>query len=234
MHIIRLIGNIFWSIFAITLSLIVLVLCLFNHHFSLKMARIFWSPMILLFSNVRLKVEGIEHVDFSKPHIFVANHQSFIDIPCIFNALPINLYFVGKNELKKMPFIGWYMAAMKMIFIDRSNKRKAIESLNKAGDLIHNGKNVIMFPEGTRSKDGEIAAFKKGTFLLAEKAKVEIVPIYLHNAGKVWSSNSWKINGGEIILKIGKPISVETLTEKNVIEFANYTRQQVVKLKEGM
>ena len=233
MHILRLIGVVFWSIFAITLSLIVLVIFLFNHHFSLKMARVFWSPMILFFSNVRLKVEGLENVNFSKPHIFVANHQSFIDIPCIFNALPINLYFVGKNELKKMPFIGWYMAAMKMIFIDRSDKRKAIESLSEAGNLIHNGKSVIMFPEGTRSKDGEIASFKRGTFLLAEKAQVQIVPMYLHNAGKVWSSNSWKIHGGEIVLKIGKPISIENLTEKNVLQFANDTREEVLKLKEA-
>lgn len=234
MYIIRLIGNILWSIISITLSLVILILFLFNHQFSLKMARIFWSPVILFFSGIRLKVEGLENVDFSKPHIFVSNHQSLMDIPCIFNALPINLYFVAKKEIKRVPLIGLYMAAMRMIFIDRSNKRKAITSLTKAGDLIHKGKNVIIFPEGTRSLDGEIAIFKKGAFLLAEKAKVEIVPIYLHNTRKVWSSDSWRINAGEVVLKIGKPISVENLTEKNVLEFANNTREQVVKLKEEM
>ncbi len=195
------------------------------------MARTFWSPVILYFGGVKLKVEGLENVDFSKPHIFVANHQSFIDIPCIFNALPINLYFVGKNELKKMPFIGWYMAGMRMIFIDRSNRKKSAESLANAGKLIHDGKNVIMFPEGTRSENGELGTFKKGTFVLAANAKVDIVPMYLDNAHLVWPAKTWKIKGGKITLKVGKPISTKELTEKNALNFANVTREEVLRLK---
>ncbi|MCP4521095.1 MAG: 1-acyl-sn-glycerol-3-phosphate acyltransferase [Cytophagales bacterium] len=195
------------------------------------MARTFWSPVILFFSGVEFEIKGLDRVDFSKPHVFVANHQSFIDIVCIFKAIPVNLYFVAKKELKRMPFVGWYLAAMKMIFIDRSNRIKSAESLKKASMLIRNGKNVIIFPEGTRSVDGEIGMFRKGAFLMAKEAEVSVVPMYLEGPKDVWEANTWKIRKGKIRLVIGEPISHTDFSKDEIVSFANTTREKVLALK---
>lgn len=182
-------------------------------------AHSWWSPGVLWLAGVKLKVEGLEKVDFSKPYVFVSNHQSFMDIACVIAALPTRLHFVAKQELKKFPFIGQYMVAMGMIFIDRKNINKAVESLQKAGKLVKAGKSVIAFPEGTRTKDGTIGVFKKGPFLLAAEAGVQIIPIRIEGARKVWPAERVYLTPGEITVTIGKPIDTLGVDKKNVGDF---------------
>ncbi|MEQ8471001.1 MAG: lysophospholipid acyltransferase family protein [Marinoscillum sp.] len=141
------------------------------------MARSMWAPGILWICGIRMRVTGGQQLSKQDSYVFVANHQSYLDIPVLFRAITVNLYFVAKKELKKIPFLGWYMMATGMIFIDRTNRAKSVESLKRAAKLIAKGKSVIMFPEGTRSKDGFLADFKKGPFMLASQAGVDVVPV---------------------------------------------------------
>ena len=152
-----------WSILCITTSLIVLVLT-FSRKMPLIMARTIWSPVILWLAKAKTQVTGLEHIDKDKTYIVVANHLSYLDIPTLFRILPLNLHFIGKHQLKKAPFIGWYMQATGMIFINRENKRAASKSLDEAALLIKNGKTVLIFPEGTVSEDNLIKKFKKAAF----------------------------------------------------------------------
>lgn len=105
-----------------------------------------------------------------------------------------------------MPVVGWFIWAAGMIFIDRSNREKAYQSLTKAGKLVRGGKDVITFPEGTRSKTGELRQFRKGSFHLAREAGVPVVPVRVVATNKVWPVGSYNFRGGAIEVYIGKPL----------------------------
>ncbi len=206
-------------------SSILLMLVTFNRRLPVAMARNQWAPGILWICGVKLKVTGLENLDTSQPYVFVANHQSYLDIPFLFNAIPINLYFIAKKEIKWIPFIGWYMMATGMIFIDRSNRIKSIASLNKSAKLVHDGKSVLLFPEGTRSRDGYLADFKKGPFKLAEKAQVPVVPVGIMEDGHSFELN--KMKSTKVVVNVGSP------SEKNGLEhpvWINQVHDEVAKL----
>ncbi len=204
--ILRIIFLLLWSGVIIFSSLVVMVLT-FNRKIPVIMARTVWSPGIVWGAGIRnFKVRGLENIDKDKSHIFVSNHQSLLDIPSIIHTVPVNFYFIVKKEIKKTPLLGWYVSATGMIFIDRKNKKKAIESLHRAGKLITNGKSVLAFPEGTRSEDGKLIAFKKGLFMLAIQHGIEVVPIAVDGTHRVLPSNSWKFTPQQVKVSVGKPI----------------------------
>jgi len=213
----------------ITSALIVMLLT-FDRRIALRMARTMHGPGILWGSGIKLKVEGKNNFPHDQPFIFASNHQSHLDIPCLFTSIPVNLHFIAKKELKWVPFIGWFLSATGMIFIDRSNKMRAIESLDKAGHLIRGGKNVIVFPEGTRQNANEIGVFKKGSFMLSMKSNVPIVPVSITGTAKVLASGSWKFHPQEVIVSIGKPISPE-LYKDNASGFIEAVRNAVAEMQ---
>lgn len=183
------------------------------------MARTMWAPVILWVCGVKLKVSGLENVNVDHSYVLVSNHQSFLDIPVLFRALIINLYFVAKKELKKIPFLGWYMMATGMIFIDRSNRNKSIASLQRAAKLIQKGKSVIMFPEGTRSKDGYLADFKKGPFMLARQADVEVLPVGISEPDGHFKVSAFRRITIEV--NVGKPVGANSLEVSELIQTAH-------------
>lgn len=205
----------FWSVFAITLSLFLRAIT-GKRELPLTMARTFWSPMILFFSGAEVTVKGGENLDISKSYIFLSNHQSFLDIPILFRSIPINLHFMGKSELKKMPFIGWFMKSVGMVFVNRKDRAESIKSLQEAGHMIRNGKSLMIFPEGTRSKDDKIGEFKRGSFFIAKEAEVPIVPVYVRNARLVWPVSSFKFKSGPVEIIIGKPVEPLYFKDKSV------------------
>lgn len=201
----------FWTVVCIS-SAFVATLFTFSREIALVMARKMYSPPLIWVTQTDFQVEPLPDIDWSKPHIYVMNHTSMMDIVCAFAAIPANLRFVAKASLKWVPFLGWYMWMTKMVFIDRSNRRKAVMSLREAGERIREGANIIVFPEGTRSRDGEIQPFKKGPFVLALEAGVPIVPIAIEGGQKVLPSDGFRIRPGVIRMKVGQPI--ETANRK--------------------
>jgi len=223
----RLTGMIIWSILCITTSILVRI-CTFSTRLGVAMARTVWAPVILWLAGIKLTVKALEHIPAGKQsYIVVANHQSVIDIPILFYVLPFNVYFVAKKEIAKVPFIGWYMYMMGMIFIDRGSREKALLSMINAGRLIREGKSVMTFPEGTRSLDEKIGVFKAGTFVMAEKAGVEILPVKITGAGKIWPSGSFTIKGGPVTVSIGAPISTAELNDKTRAAFIEEVKGRV-------
>jgi 1-acyl-sn-glycerol-3-phosphate acyltransferase len=227
---IRLTGMIIWSILCITSSIIVRILT-FSTRYGVAMARTVWAPVILWMAGIKLTIKGLENIPAGKhSYIVVANHQSVIDIPILFYVLPFNVYFVAKKEIAKVPFIGWYMYMMGMIFIDRGSRDKALQSMINAGSLIRAGKSVMTFPEGTRSLDEKMGVFKAGTFIMAEKAQVDILPIKITGAGKIWPSGGFTIKGGPVIVSIGTPISTVGLNDKTRPVFIEEVKGRVENL----
>jgi 1-acyl-sn-glycerol-3-phosphate acyltransferase len=136
----------------------------------------------------------------------VSNHQSTLDIPAMFIAVPVNFRYVAKKQLKYVPVLGWYLWIGGHIFVDRGNRRSAIASLELAAQKIRNGRSIVMYPEGTRSADGRILPFKKGPFALALQAGVAVCPVTIEGTARIMPKNRWAITPGEVKIKIGAPI----------------------------
>ena len=189
-----------------------------------------WGPALLAIAAVRLKVHHQEPISSDRPAIYVANHLSHYDIPAVFTAIPVALHFIAKKELKKVPFLGWAMSAVGMIFIDRKDKERAIASMNKAGRLIRDGKNVISFPEGTRSSDGELQQFKKGVFVMAQKTGVDVIPVGIRGSEKVLPRGKTMLRSHPISIRTGTRISSAWIEEHSLQEFMERTRREVHEL----
>ncbi|OIQ36775.1 MAG: hypothetical protein BM555_02050 [Crocinitomix sp. MedPE-SWsnd] len=176
-------------------------------------------------------MSGKEHLEKGQHYLIIANHTSYSDIPALFRAVPFNLHYVAKAELKKVPFLGWYMKKSGMIFIDRQNKQRSKASIDEAGDLVKQGKSVVIFPEGTTSDTGEIAPFKKGGMHLAMASESVILPIRIKGSKKVWPSTSnFKLRGGKIEVIIDKPIPFEEYKDADLDVFLPNLRQQIIDL----
>ena len=171
----------------------------------LKLARL-WSRILLWTAGVRLTVRLRAPLDPRQPYVFVANHLSTVDIWALFIALPVNIRFIAKKQLGQIPIFGWAMAAGRFIFIDRQNPAAARRSIERAAERIRSGSSVAVFPEGTRSRDGLLAPFKKGGFHLAMSAGVPVVPIAITGAGHVMPPGHLLVRPGPVLIDVGEPI----------------------------
>ena len=195
------------------------------------MARTIWAPGILAISVAPVEVLGRERVDFSRPHILVANHRSQLDICALFVAAPVPLHFIVKEELRKVPFLGWYIAAMGMIFVDRMARGRAYESVRRAADLIREGRSVVSFPEGTRSRDDSVKPFKPGVFVAAIEAGVPVVPVAILGTGAVLPPGGFRGRRGRIQVIFGDPVPTQGLTQEDRGRLAKELRTRVIELQ---
>jgi 1-acyl-sn-glycerol-3-phosphate acyltransferase len=171
-----------------------------------------WAKILLSLSNTRVEVIGAENVLIGKPQIFMANHQSDFDILIALGFVPGQFRWIAKKELFSIPLFRTAMRNAGYIEIDRQQHDKAMKSLDMAAQKIREGKSVMTFPEGTRSKDGKIKPFKQGMFHLAIKSGVPIIPITIIGAGNIMPKRSLRINPGKITMIIDKPIDVAGYT----------------------
>jgi 1-acyl-sn-glycerol-3-phosphate acyltransferase len=166
-----------------------------------------WMAFNLWASRVRVKVKGAENLDPSRQYVFMSNHRSAADIIALGIALwDYQLRFVAKKELLKVPVFGWGLRALGNIIIDRSNQVQAVRSYAVAGQRIRRGISVMVFPEGTRGEGDELLPFKKGGFVLAIESGTPIAPMIVVNTDAILPKKSWKIESGEVEVRIGKPI----------------------------
>ena len=187
-----------------------------------------WTNSILFSAGVKLQIEGLEKIDKSKSYIFIGNHQSHFDVFSIFTAIPLTVRFMAKKELFNIPIFGWALYTSGTIRIDRSNRSKAISSMNNALDRIRKGVSVVVFPEGTRSEDGIIREFKKGGFVLAIKGEIPIVPISISGSRFILRKHSNKIHPGKIKIVFGDPIYMKDIGYQERENLSNYVRDIIV------
>jgi len=192
-----------------------------------KVARI-WATILLKITNVQVSVLGTEHISTERPQIFMSNHQSDFDIFIVLAYLPVQFRWLAKKELFQIPVFGKAMKKAGYIEIDRQNHERAMQNLAEASRKIREGKSVMSFPEGTRSVDGTIKAFKKGMFHLALEAGVPIVPITIIGASEIMPKRSLKINPGKITMIIDRPIDVTAYSEDSRSELAERVRSVII------
>ncbi len=168
-----------------------------------------WSRDNLWLSRARVEIEGLENIDPSRPQLLVANHSGLHDILSLAACLPIQFRWVAKRSLFRVPFMGWHMRRSGYIPIDRENPREAAKSIMAAADIIRGGINAIAFPEGTRSRNGDLGKFHSGAFALALRTGAPLVPVTLDGSCRVIVPKSLQVNPGTIIrIRIDRPIDL--------------------------
>ena len=178
-----------------------------------KIAR-FWGKSILVGSRIKVSVKGLSNIDLAGPYIYMPNHQSNFDIPVLLGHLPVQFRWLAKMELFKIPILGRAMRKAGYISIDRYDRESAFKSLDVAAKKIKSGISVLIFPEGTRSRDGKIRPFKKGGFVLAIDSGVPIVPIVIKGTFAIMNKGKFRVNSGHVSMIVHKPIDTAAYTRE--------------------
>ena len=229
LNVLQAVGTIVWGIFWISLALLATTLTR-RRTAALWLARHVWAPGQVAMACARLEVSGRERVETDRPYYLVANHQSWIDIPSLFAAVPGPLHFLAKKELSRVPFLGWYIEAMGMVFVDRGDRRRASRSVEQARQLIAAGSRLVSFPEGTRSEPGRLAPFRSGGFGAAIDAGVDVLPIAIHGAGRVLPRDGFAVRPGTIQVRFGTPIPIAGYAHRDRARLARRAEEAVAEL----
>jgi len=168
-----------------------------------------------------VRVKGRENIDKNQSYIIAANHQSQYDIFLLYGWLGIDFKWVMKQELRKVPFIGISCEKIGHIFINRSDRKAAVASINAAKKKIVNGTSVIFFPEGTRSRTGKLGNFKKGAFKMAVDLELPILPVSIIGTRDILPPDTADIFPGNVTMIIHKPVSVKGYSENNLQELSD-------------
>jgi len=184
--------------------------------------------MRLLF--IRVEMQGLEYLEPNKSYLFLPNHVSFLDIPLFGGFIPRYLRGVEDSRQHEWPVYGWAMKRLGNITIDRSSPRASMKSLKKAGDYIHNGCSVVLFPEGGRTKNGELRPFKKLPFHMAKQAKVEIVPVAMSGMFEINKTKSLSVNPGTLKVSFGKPILLEVIDNLDTNDLKEHVRREMLSM----
>lgn len=187
-----------------------------------------WAKSILLASGIKVTVKGPSNIDATGSYIYMSNHSSNFDIPVLLAHLPVQFRWLAKAELFKIPLFGHAMKKAGYISIDRSDFKSAVQSLKKAAMNIRDGVSVLIFPEGTRSKDCNIQQFKKGGFVLAVDSGVPIIPVIIHGTWPIMPKNRILVKPGNVILEIAKPIKTSDHTRKTKEDLMEKVRNVLV------
>jgi 1-acyl-sn-glycerol-3-phosphate acyltransferase len=186
-----------------------------------------WARGILFGSRINVTVNGLANIDPDQSYVYMSNHQSNFDIPVLLAHLPVQFRWLAKAELFKIPIFGRAMRGAGYVKIDRFNQESAFESIKEAGSRMKNGVSVMIFPEGTRSRDGKIRPFKKGGFIMAVDSGVPIVPVILQGTRSIMEKSSLKINTGEVTLNIAAPIPTTGFSRDNKDDLIDSVRTAI-------
>jgi 1-acyl-sn-glycerol-3-phosphate acyltransferase len=183
-----------------------------------------WSWLILATTGVKVDVEGLDRIQPGHTYVFVANHQSIYDIPIVFWSLPYQIRIISKESIGRLPFLGWHLRRTGHMLVDRSRPERT-KIFGWAARLIANGLSLVVFPEGTRSRDGRVGRFKGGSFYIALEAGLPIVPLSIVGSRHVMLKGCLATRPGEVRLVVHAPIDTTGLSGKDAKAFGERVRQ---------
>jgi 1-acyl-sn-glycerol-3-phosphate acyltransferase len=213
----------------LVVGMAVIFLSLFHSsgNLSHRVAR-FWGKIQVWTTGTKVTVLGLEHIDPRKSYILVSNHQSFFDIFSLLGYLPIQFRWIAKAELFRIPILGWAMARTGYIRIERDSPKKAYRSMLQAAEKVRQGTSVLIFPEGTRSPDGNLQAFKKGVFIIALKSQAPILPITIRGTSSIMRKNDWRTYPGNVQIIISPSIDTAGFTTEKEAELSEQVRNTLL------
>lgn len=207
----------------------VVFIFLFDDRVANRTTGVWWSRFNAFITPMRVEVTGRENIAAGQSYVVVSNHQSSYDIFVLFGWLAIDLKWVIKKELRKFPVFGYATEKGGNIIIDRSNPREAYKSLQRARQKIQGGTSIIMLPEGTRSRTGELGEFKKGAFVLARDLGLPILPVSISGTREILPPKTLDLFPGRATLRIHAPVDTGAYNEGDMEELVADVREIIRK-----
>jgi 1-acyl-sn-glycerol-3-phosphate acyltransferase len=190
-----------------------------------------WSVRMIKVAGVEIRTSGYASVPQNRPVVYVSNHQSWFDIWVMSSIVPGQCRFVAKKELQKIPVLGRAMRSAGHIYIDRQNRQKAFSAYEAAAAYIRKGMSAVLFPEGTRSRTGDLLPFKKGPFVLALAAQVPVIPVYIAGTFSLLPKGSVTINPNPVAVMFGEEIPTEGMEYEDRTRLMSVTRKAIEQLR---
>ncbi len=180
-----------------------------------------WSRISCWTAFCGVKFVGREHIKPNQSYIFVCNHQSFFDVFAIYGWLNISFKWIMKKELEKVPFIGPACKSAGHIFIARGQNKSALQSIEDAKKKLQNGLSVVIFPEGSRTPDGNVSAFKRGAFQIASDLSLPIIPVSISGPFEIMPRTSFFIKPHKIEIVFHEEVSLNANQQNHTEEIEN-------------
>jgi 1-acyl-sn-glycerol-3-phosphate acyltransferase len=194
-----------------------------------RIARV-WAHACVRISGSRLTIHGVENLGKSAVAVYAANHTSYMDTPVIFSTLPFQFRILAKKELWSIPFIGWYLNRSGQIPVDTENSRATLSSLNGGVKALRSGMPLFVFPEGSRTPNGDLQVFLAGAAFLAIRAQVPLVPIALSGVYDLLPIHTRHFYPGDLVLSAGEPIDTTGMTLRQADELTTRLRAAITEM----
>jgi 1-acyl-sn-glycerol-3-phosphate acyltransferase len=192
-----------------------------------------WARVLLAVSRVKVHVEGLEKIKEDGSYVFVSNHLSYMDTPVALANIPVQFRFLAKRGLFQIPFMGWHLTRAGHIPVPRGDARAAVKTMTLAAQIVRDQKiSLLIFPEGGRSRAGEMRPFMEGAAYIAIRAGVPLVPVGLKGTREVLPYGSGNIRGGPVMLRIGDPIPTDHATLRDRVKLTELLRDRIIDLVE--
>ena len=188
----------------------------------------YWAKTNLALAGLRVKIEGLECLDPKQTYVFMPNHASFLDILLAFAYIPCNFRMITKEEIFCIPLMGWALKRSRQIPMDRANPRKGLASLSQAFNLLQEGISITVFPEGTRTSDGEIKDFKATLFILPIRSGVPVVPVRIDGTFEALKRGSVLLNPVPLKITFHPPIAGGSFTDRDRWLYAKKVQEVLV------
>lgn len=190
-----------------------------------------WARKMISTAGGTVTVEGLEHLP-EGPAVYVANHRSYFDIPLCLGYLGDDTKpLLAKKEIRKIPLVRGWMQELHCVFLDREDPREAISNLKEAEEWVRQGYSMVVFPEGTRTKDGTLGEFKAGAFRIAQKNNVPVVPFCIKDTDKLMARDSFRIHPAAVAIRILPPVDTSGYTRADWKKLPELTESMV---REGL
>jgi len=223
--------TVFWTVFFSSIILLYFPFDFTGGRFLNNLIRV-WAKLIFASVGIKVKINGLSNLDLNKNYIFAPNHSSSLDIPLMLGFTPLWLVPIAKKELRWIPFLGWAMKLAGHIFIDRSNHDKAMESLNKIKISINKKpRSILIFPEGSRTNNGQLKRFKSGGLTLGIKTGFDIVPVLISGTYRSLKKGSIRFSRNLLTIDFGIPIKIENYSEEQRKSLSEKVFNEVKKMQ---
>lgn len=198
----------------------------------MRLARL-WSSSAIRAAGLRATIVGLERVPDTGPCIFLANHQSIADIWLTILVVPLSTRIVAKRSLFRIPVFGWALTICGFIPIDRANRTRALQSLARAAESVRRGRSLVMYPEGTRSRDGRLQPFKKGAFHLALQAGVPVIPMSIRGTFHAFPPRTLLVRPGDVEVVVHPAVDTRAYQPANLEGLMTAVRETIASGLEG-
>jgi len=187
-----------------------------------------YSRALMPVFGVTLDTRGLSRVDVDRPYVFMSNHVSHVDSLALAISIPHPLHWVFKKELSKIPVFGWVLLSLGQIMVDRADASQAREALTSAASGLEGNNSVLIYPEGTRSKDGRLQPLKKGGFHIAVRAGLPIVPVRVSGSHDIIPSGSLSVRPGHVVVELFDPVPTEGKGDADIPQLMERVRDALL------